>query len=120
MEAHYVFVPLAHCSLVRFYIQVSQLHGNTDRHSITSEMILKTAQTIIAPYKLDIAPKDLNWWTAYQIGQRTSTRFFKHDRVFIAGDACHTHSPKAGELMVDCGYSFGKAHATVCHLSNRF
>lgn len=34
-----------------------------------------------------------------QIGQRVTDRFAKHDRVFIAGDACHTHSPKAGQGM---------------------
>jgi phenol 2-monooxygenase len=62
-------------------------------------MILKAAQTIMSPYKLNIAEKDLNWWTAYQIGQRVSNGFSLHNRCFIAGDACHTHSPKAGQGM---------------------
>ncbi len=81
--------------LVRFYIQVSELNKGVDRYSITPEMILKTAKAIIAPYTLDIGEGDLDWWTAYVIGQRTADRFSLHDRVFIAGDACHTHSPKA-------------------------
>lgn len=43
---------------------------------------------------------DLSWFTGYQIGQRVSPTFSKHsNRVFIAGDACHTHSPKAGQGM---------------------
>ena len=25
------------------------------------------------------------------------------DRIFIAGDACHTHSPKAGEMVFSPG-----------------
>ncbi len=33
------------------------------------------------------------------VGQRVATRFSVHERVFIAGDACHTHSPKAGQGM---------------------
>ncbi|KIS67244.1 putative phenol 2-monooxygenase [Mycosarcoma maydis] len=85
--------------LVRFYIQVSELNKGIDRYSITPEMILKTAKAIIAPYTLDIGEGDLDWWTAYVIGQRTADKFSLYDRVFIAGDACHTHSPKAGQGM---------------------
>lgn len=84
---------------VRFYIQISETNRGVDRNSITWQMILASAQTIMAPYTLDIAERDLNWWTAYQIGQRVATGFSLHDRCFIAGDACHTHSPKAGQGM---------------------
>lgn len=31
------------------------------------------------------------------VGQRVASSYSVKDRVFIAGDACHTHSPKAGE-----------------------
>ena len=31
------------------------------------------------------------------VGQRVASEFSAHERVFIAGDACHTHSPDAGE-----------------------
>ena len=52
--------------------------------------------------------KEVAWWSAYEIGQRVCETFDdreanKHQtqapRVFIAGDACHTHSPKAGQGM---------------------
>ena len=33
------------------------------------------------------------------VGQRVASAYSKNDRVFIAGDACHTHSPKAGQGM---------------------
>ena len=33
------------------------------------------------------------------VGQRVASKFSVHERVFIAGDACHTHSPKAGQGM---------------------
>lgn len=85
--------------LVRFYIQISETNKSVDRNNITWQMILKSAQTILHPFTLDIAEKDLNWWTAYQIGQRVATGFSLYDRCFIAGDACHTHSPKAGQGM---------------------
>ena len=30
------------------------------------------------------------------VGQRVASKFSVEDRLFIVGDACHTHSPKAG------------------------
>jgi len=60
-------------------------------------MILKCAQKTLAPYKLDY--KYCDWWTAYQIGQRVGSNFSKDERIFLAGDAVHTHSPKAGQGM---------------------
>jgi phenol 2-monooxygenase len=88
--------------LVRLYIQLqatdSQKNGSkADRSWITPEIILQSAQRIMHPYKLDYAYCD--WWTAYQIGQRVSNKFSQSDRVFLAGDAVHTHSPKAGQGM---------------------
>lgn len=60
-------------------------------------MILKCAQRTLAPYKIDYEYCD--WWTAYQIGQRVGSNFSKNERIFLAGDAVHTHSPKAGQGM---------------------
>ncbi|KAK3381032.1 phenol 2-monooxygenase [Podospora didyma] len=71
--------------------------ARVDRSKLTSEHILATAQNIFKPYSLEVA--EMHWFTAYQIGQRVATHFQKDNRVFIAGDACHTHSPKAGQGM---------------------
>ena len=52
--------------------------------------------------------KEVAWWSVYEIGQRLTDKFddvpaaevaTRLPRVFIAGDACHTHSPKAGQGM---------------------
>lgn len=87
--------------LVRLYIQLKEVapdaSGRADKSKITPELIFGAAQRIIAPYTLDYEYCD--WWTAYQIGQRVGTNFSAHDRVFLAGDAVHTHSPKAGQGM---------------------
>ncbi|OOQ86494.1 Phenol 2-monooxygenase [Penicillium brasilianum] len=87
--------------LVRLYIQLQSAIGasgaKVDRSWITPELILGEAQKIIAPYKLTYSYCD--WWTAYQIGQRVGDRFSLMERVFLAGDAVHTHSPKAGQGM---------------------
>ena len=52
--------------------------------------------------------KEVAWWSVYEIGQRLCDKFddvpdaevaSRLPHVFIAGDACHTHSPKAGQGM---------------------
>lgn len=35
--------------------------------------------------------------TSIPVGQRVAEKFSVHERVFIVGDACHTHSPKGGK-----------------------
>jgi len=61
---------------------------------------------VLHPYTLDI--KSVVWFAVYQVGQRVTDRFddvpieqlaSRLPRVFIAGDACHTHSAKAGQGM---------------------
>jgi hypothetical protein len=44
--------------------------------------------------------KQIEWYTGYPVGQRLTESFGTMNRVFLAGDACHTHSPKAGQGMV--------------------
>ncbi|KAG8405465.1 hypothetical protein J3458_022119 [Metarhizium acridum] len=89
--------------LVRLYIQLTTTERvgdeptKADRSKISPRVILEAAQRIMAPYT--ISYQKLDWWTAYQIGQRVATSFSVHDRVFLAGDAVHTHSPKAGQGM---------------------
>jgi phenol 2-monooxygenase len=46
----------------------------------------------------------------YQIGQRIATQLTKGDRVFLAGDAVHTHSPKMGlgmNMSLQDGFNLG-------------
>jgi flavin-dependent dehydrogenase len=98
--------------LARLYIQLTEIKpdasGRADRSKITPDTILTAAQKIIAPYKLTYEYCD--WWTAYQIGQRVGKNFDHKSRVFLAGDAVHTHSPKAGQGMnvsMQDGYNLG-------------
>lgn len=82
--------------LVRVYVQLTttakvgdEAGSRADRSKINPDAIIAEAQKIMAPYK--ISYRTLDWWTAYQIGQRVGTQFSVHDRVFLAGDAVHTH-----------------------------
>ena len=61
----------------------------------------------------------IDWYTGYPIGQRLTESFSVSNRVFLAGDACHTHSPKAGQGMVRiapdrCGENADVQLATEC------
>jgi phenol 2-monooxygenase len=66
--------------------------------SNTQEFMQKRAQAIMHPYRLEW--KNVEWFGRYKIGQRVAARFTDDERrVFIAGDASHTHSPKAAQGM---------------------
>lgn len=94
--------------MVRMYIELDELHGDeraADRN-VSSEMLVEKARAIFAPYLLDV--KEVAWWSAYEIAQRVCDAFDdvpdgergeRNPHIFIAGDACHTHSPKAGQGM---------------------
>jgi len=94
--------------LVRLYIELDKLDENerAANRDITIEQLIAAAQRILSPYTLEV--EEVAWWSVYEIGQRLTEKFddVPHDqvgapfpRVFIAGDACHTHSPKAGQGM---------------------
>ena len=98
--------------MVRMYIELDKLSGSErigDRKDIDAEYIIGAAKRILRPYVLHV--KEVVWWSVYEIGQRLCERFDDlrsavrggigegTPRVFIAGDACHTHSPKAGQGM---------------------
>ncbi|KAF2659394.1 putative phenol monooxygenase [Lophiostoma macrostomum CBS 122681] len=75
------------------------------RGAVTIEYIFEQARAVFAPYQIKIKEGTTpDWWAAYQIGQRMTPEFSARtfdgvDRIFIVGDACHTHSPKAGQGM---------------------
>ncbi len=107
-EGNILIIPREGGYLVRFYIELDKL--NPDQHlttsDITTDQLIAAASRIFHPYTLDV--KDIAWWSVYEIGQRLCDKFddvpqeamkSRFPRVFIAGDACHTHSAKAGQGM---------------------
>lgn len=102
--------------LVRLYVELDRLGEDeraADRGMDDSHIIAK-AQRIFAPYKLEV--KEVVWWSIYEVGHRLTDKFddvpagevaTRAPRVMLAGDACHTHSPKAGQGMnVSMGDTF--------------
>ncbi|KAG2040597.1 FAD binding domain-containing protein [Suillus americanus] len=74
---------------------INSLTGRVDKDKMGPEQILETAQRSLMPYEL-IRKSEFLWWTIYSVGQRVASKFSVKNRVFITGDSCHTHSPKAG------------------------
>lgn len=100
-----VIIPREGDQLVRLY---SELAPGTVASQVTEEDIHERAKLIFRPYTLEMP--ETTWWSAYAIGQRLADHFHAHYRVFLTGDACHTHSPKGGQGMnvsLQDGYNIG-------------
>ncbi len=92
--------------LFRLYVEMDKL-GEEERvasRNITLDQLIAAARRILHPFTLEV--KEVPWWSVYEIGQRICDKYddvpagsARTPRVFIAGDACHTHSPKAGQGM---------------------
>jgi phenol 2-monooxygenase (NADPH) len=127
-EGNLLIIPREGGYLVRIYVELDKLKENervAGRH-IAAEHIIAAAQRILNPYTLEV--KEVAWWSVYEIGQRLCDRFddaeedgeARQPRVFIAGDACHTHSPKAGQGMnVSMQDSFNLGWKLACVLQGR-
>ena len=107
-EGSIVLIPREGGHLVRIYVEMDELAENerVAARAITVDHIIAAAGRILNPYTIEV--KEVAWWSVYEIGQRITDKFddvpeaemaTRAPRVFIAGDACHTHSPKAGQGM---------------------
>jgi phenol 2-monooxygenase len=107
-QGNILIIPREGGYLARLYIELDQVRDREmlEARSVTPEKLAAVANRILHPYTLDV--KDVGWWSVYEIGQRLCDKFddvpaaetgTRLPRVFIAGDACHTHSAKAGQGM---------------------
>ncbi len=112
-EGNILLIPREGGYLVRLYVDLGEIdpaHRDSFRDQHTQASVIATAQRVMHPYTLDV--KSVVWFAVYQVGQRVTDRFddvpadqagaagpTRLPRVFIAGDACHTHSAKAGQGM---------------------
>jgi phenol 2-monooxygenase len=107
-EGSIIVIPREGGYLFRLYVELTKLEAGerVASRNITLDELIAKAQRILNPYKLEV--KEVPWWSVYEIGQRLTDKFddvpadeiaTRLPSVFIAGDACHTHSPKAGQGM---------------------
>lgn len=78
--------------MVRLYIQIA---SSTDkdwnpRKTATEEEVQTSAKKILSPYEIEW--ERVEWYSVYPIGQGIADKYTLDHRVFMGGDACHTHS----------------------------
>ncbi|WP_345439269.1 FAD-dependent monooxygenase [Actinoallomurus vinaceus] len=61
----------------------------------TPDLSLETFQKIVSSVA-DVRLTDIGWTSVYRVNIRMAERF-RADRVFLAGDAAHVHSPAGGQ-----------------------
>jgi phenol 2-monooxygenase (NADPH) len=119
-----IIIPREGGYLFRLYIELDKLDAGerVSNRNLTVDDLIAGARRILKPHTLDV--KEVAWWSVYEIGQRLCDKFddvpadatARLPRVFIAGDACHTHSPKAGQGMnvsMQDGFNLGWKLAAV-------
>lgn len=115
-EGNVLILPREGGYLFRMYVELDKLNPEerVAERNLTVDHMIAAANRIMRPYAIDV--KEVVWWSIYEIGHRLTDRFddvpereaaTRNPRVFTAGDACHTHSPKAGQGMnVSMGDTF--------------
>jgi len=94
--------------LFRMYVDLGVVPENDNGaiRKTSIETIIRKANEIMHPYTVEV--RDVAWHSVYEVGHRLTDRFddvtpeqlgTRTPRVFITGDACHTHSAKAGQGM---------------------
>ncbi|WP_404287454.1 FAD-dependent monooxygenase [Glutamicibacter arilaitensis] len=111
--------------LVRVYVDLGELTAE-DAGAIRNtpvEEIIATANRIVHPYTFDV--KSVAWFSVYEVAHRITDGFddvaddergTRSPHAFIMGDACHTHSAKAGQGMnvsIQDGFNLGWKLAAV-------
>ena len=103
-----LLIPREGGHLFRMYVDLGEVDPNNHGavRNTTIEQIIAKANAILHPYTLDV--RNVAWHSVYEVGHRLTDRFddvlpdergTRTPRVFITGDACHTHSAKAGQGM---------------------
>ena len=107
-KGNILLIPREGGYLVRMYVdlgEVTEANAKTIRSTPVQE-IIDHANAVLHPYTLDV--KSVAWWSVYEVAHRVATGFddvpdderdTRTPHAFIMGDACHTHSAKAGQGM---------------------
>ena len=101
-----VLIPREGDVMVRMYFE---LPPGTSPKTVKLEDLHERAKSMFQPFEMEF--EKTFWWSAYAIGQRVADAVVdKTGHIFLGGDACHSHSPKAGQGMnasLQDGYNLG-------------
>ena len=102
-----------------FFLAGADVNEIASGARLTQEEVLAVAQGVLAPYTLEV--KEIVWFSVYRVGHGVTDKFDDVDdadvgtrtpRVFLAGDASHTHTAKAGQ--------HNSHPANIQHMSSEF
>ncbi len=128
-EGSILLIPREGGHLVRVYIELDALAEDQriSAADMSIEKLIDATNRVLNPYSIDV--KEVAWWSVYEVGHRLTDKFddvpaakigTQLPCVFIAGDACHTHSAKAGQGMnVSMGDTFNLGWKLVSVLQGR-
>lgn len=124
-----ILIPREGGHLVRVYIELDALTKGQQLtpKDINVDHLIAAAKRVFNPYSIDV--KEVAWWSVYEVGHAITDKFDNVPAklvdtqlpcIFIAGDACHTHSAKAGQGMnVSMGDAFNLGWKLVSVLQGR-
>lgn len=108
-EGSILLIPREGGYLARLYVDLGTVtEENRARiRAMNAEDVVSVAERVLKPYSFEV--RETVWFSVYEVAQRIADGFddtvddargrANPPRVFIAGDACHTHSAKAGQGM---------------------
>ncbi len=118
-----LLIPREGGNLVRLYVDLGEVLEREQSKKMTQEQVISIAQRVLHPYQLDV--REVAWFSVYEVGQRLAVTFddvpvaerdTRLPHVFVAGDAGHTHSAKAGlgmNVSMQDGFNLGWKLAAV-------
>ena len=124
-----LFIPREGGHMVRVYIELDALAEDQriSAKDMTVDTLIAATNRVLHPYSIEV--KDVPWWSVYEVGHSVTDKFddvpdalqqARLPHVFIAGDACHTHSAKAGQGMnVSMGDTFNLGWKLIAVLQGR-
>lgn len=72
----------------RFYVRM-------DTKDFSIEDAIEKINRAMQPHTLNF--KKIVWFSQFSVKESVAEKFFLHDRIFLAGDACHIHSVNGGQ-----------------------
>src|SRR5699024_1193715 len=98
-----LLIPREGGHLFRMYVDLGEVSAEraSEIRKTTLDEVISKANEILHPYTVQV--KHVAWNSVYEVGHRLTDKFDdvpaehtgeRTPRVFIAGDACHTHSAK--------------------------
>lgn len=92
-------------------------HAAQKSEDLTMEVVQELVNQIVGP-SVRMKLLDCHWLTYYRVNERLAERYSHENRIFLAGDAAHVHSPAGGQGMT-IYYSCIRRQAIISFANNK-